>query len=118
MHDKFIQEMGLVKNTFDKLKGEPPMVHRDYPRFAGAALWAKSLLARVQRQWQLLSAAASYLPPTREAEEAAALYSQLDGSLDEYIRKMYSEWIATISPEAGRLLENYLMVISNPNPNP
>ena len=37
------------------------MVHRDYPRFAGAALWAKSLLARVQRQWQLLSAAASYL---------------------------------------------------------
>ena len=21
MHDKFIQEMGLVKNTFDKLKG-------------------------------------------------------------------------------------------------
>ena len=94
------------------------MVHRDYPRFAGAALWAKSLLARVQRQWQLLSAAASYLPPTREAEEAAALYSQLDGSLDEYIRKMYSEWIATISPEAGRLLENYLMVISNRNPKP
>ena len=88
------------------------MVHRDYPRFAGAALWAKSLLARVQRQWQLLSAAASYLPPTREAEEAAALYSQLDGSLDEYIRKMYSEWIATISPEAGRLLENYLMARS------
>ena len=112
VHDKFIQEMGLVKNTFDKLKGEPPMVHRDYPRFAGAALWAKSLLARVQRQWQLLSAAASYLPPTREAEEAAALYSQLDGSLDEYIRKMYSEWIATISPEAGRLLENYLMARS------
>ena len=81
-------------------------------------LMTRSLLARVQRQWQLLSAAASYLPPTREAEEAAALYSQLDGSLDEYIRKMYSEWIATISPEAGRLLENYLMVTSNPNRNP
>ena len=25
---------------------------------------------------------------------------------------MYSEWIATISPEAGRLLENYLMARS------
>ena len=61
---------------------------------------------------------ASYLPPTREAEEAAALYGQLDGSLDEYIRKMYSEWIATISPEAGRFLENYLMVPSTPNPEP
>ena len=112
VHDKYIQEMGLVKNTFDKLKSEPPMIHRDYPRYAGAALWAKSLLARVQRQWLLLSSAASYLPPTREAEEAAALYGQLDGSLDEYIRKMYSEWIATISPEAGRLLENHLMVRS------
>ena len=63
VHDKYIQEMGLVKNTFDKLKGEPPMIHRDYPRYAGAALWAKSLLARVQRQWSLLSTAASYLPP-------------------------------------------------------
>ena len=65
VHDKYIQEMGLVKNTFDKLKSEPPMIHRDYPRYAGAALWAKSLLARVQRQWLLLSSAARYphLPP-------------------------------------------------------
>ena len=112
VHDKFIAEISLVKNTFDKLKTEPPMIHRDHPRYAGAALWAKSLLQRVQRQWSLLASAASYLPPTREAEEAAALFAQLDGSLDEYIRKMYSEWIATIDASMGRFLENYLMVRS------
>ena len=111
--DDFQLELTRVKSTFDKLKGDPPAIHRDHPRFAGAALWAKSLHSRVSRQWELLDAAQAYLPPTREAEEAAQLFAQLEGGLDEYIRKMYSEWIATIDAGMGRHLENYLMVRSS-----
>ena len=54
----------------------------------------------------------SFLPQTSEAEQAAAAYSLLDSSLDEYIRKMYSEWIGTIDAGASRFLENYLMARS------
>jgi len=46
-----------VKKSFDKLKGSPPLIHRDHPKYAGAALWARSLHLRVQRQWQQLDAA-------------------------------------------------------------
>ena len=113
VYDDFQLELTRVKSTFDKLKGDPPAIHRDHPRFAGAALWAKSLHSRVSRQWELLDAAQSYLPPTREAEEASQLFTQLEGGLDEYIRKMYSEWIATIDAGMGRHLENYLMVRSS-----
>eukprot|EP00965_Chrysotila_dentata_P066123 2189198-Pleurochrysis_carterae.AAC.1 len=53
----FAAELGSVKKTFDKLKGAPPMLHRDHPQFAGAAMWAKAYHVRVQRQWKLLDAA-------------------------------------------------------------
>ena len=34
-------ELSLVKKGFDKQKGTPPLIHRDHPRYAGAALWAR-----------------------------------------------------------------------------
>jgi len=52
-------------------------------------------------QWEVLEAAAAYLEPTREAEDAAVKYEELDSVLDEYIRKIYSDWIVTI--ESGML---------------
>lgn len=45
----------------------------------------------------------------RQAQEA---YTGLEASLEEYIRKMYSEWITTIEAGMGRFLETYLMVRS------
>ena len=32
----------------------------------------------------------------------------LDAALDEYVRKMYSEWIGSIESGMGRFLENNL----------
>ena len=72
----FAQELGHVKSTFDKLKGSPPLIHRDHPRFAGGALWAKSLHARITKQWEMLDAARSFLAPSREAEDAGSLNTQ------------------------------------------
>ena len=108
----FAQELGHVKSTFDKLKGSPPLIHRDHPRFAGGALWAKSLHARITKQWEMLDAARSFLAPSREAEDAASLYSQLEAALHEYIRRLYSDWIATVESGLARFLDNFLMVRS------
>ena len=49
-------ELSVVKKGFDKAKAAPPLLHRDHPKYAGAALWARSLHLRVQRQWHLLEA--------------------------------------------------------------
>jgi dynein heavy chain len=110
------QELSLVKKGFDKQKATPPLIHRDHPRYAGAALWAKSLHTRIQRQWALLEASAKTSEDlsnqTAEARQAHEQYALLDASLDEYIRKMYSEWITTIEAGMGRFLESYLMVRS------
>ena len=138
----FAQELGHVKSTFDKLKGSPPLIHRDHPRFAGGALWAKSLHARITKQWEMLDAARSFLAPSREAEDAASLYAQLEAALHEYnlrrlysdwvtpqpptiptaptphppllryIRRLYSDWIATVESGLARFLDNFLMVRS------
>ena len=108
----FTQELLYVKKQFDKQKSSPPVIHRDHPRFAGAALWAKSWYLRIQQQWMLLEHAQSFLPATNEAEQAHAVYQLLDASLHEYIRKMYSEWITTIESGIGRFLDNFLMVRS------
>ena len=99
----FAQELGHVKSTFDKLKGSPPLIHRDHPRFAGGALWAKSLHARITKQWEMLDAARSFLAPSREAEDAASLYSQLEAALHEYIRRLYSDWVTPQPPTSPQL---------------
>ena len=46
----FMQDVNLVKKDFDSLKKNPPPIHRDHPHYAGAAMWAKGLLNRIQRQ--------------------------------------------------------------------
>lgn len=112
VHTAFAAEVSGIKKTFDKLKGSPPLMHRDHPKYAGAALWARTLHRRVSRQWEELEAASAYLSPSREAEAAAAKYAELDSALDEYVRKMYSEWIVTIEAGMGRFLDINLMVRS------
>ena len=99
----FAQELGHVKSTFDKLKGNPPLIHRDHPRFAGGALWAKSLHARITKQWEMLDAARSFLAPSREAEDAASLYAQLEAALHEYIRRLDSDWVTPQPPTSPQL---------------
>ena len=109
-------ELNQVKKSFDKQKAAPPMLHRDHPRYAGAALWAHSLHLRVQRQWTLLEASAKtgedLAAKTAEARMAVEAYTAIDSSLDEYIRKMYSEWITSLSPDSAAKLECYLLVRS------
>ena len=73
----FTQEVTSVKKTFDRLKGAPPLLHRDHPRYAGGARWAKTLHARVSRQWSQVESTRAYLAWPREAEEASAKFLEV-----------------------------------------
>jgi len=50
--------------------------------------------------------------PSLEAEDAAAKFDELDAALDEFVRKMYADWIMTIEAGMHRHLEIPLMVRS------
>ena len=82
------QELSLVKKGFDKQKAAPPLIHRDHPRYAGAALWAKSLHLRITRQWSLLEASSKtsedLSAKTAEARQAHEQYTLLDASLRHF----------------------------------
>ena len=108
-------ELSLVKKGFDRHRGAPPMLHRDHPNYAGAAVWARSLLLRIQRQWAMLENSAKtkedMAKKTPEANQAMEAYAALDHSLDEFIRRMFSEWITSIDAGISRFLETFLMQV-------
>ena len=106
-------ELSLVKKGFDRHRGAPPMLHRDHPKYAGAAVWA--CLLRIQRQWAMLENSAKtkedMAKKTPEANQAMEAYAALDNSLDEFIRRMFSEWITSIDAGISRFLETFLMQV-------
>ena len=68
-------ELSLVKKGFDRQKGDPPMLSPSHPRYAGSALWAKSLLLRVQRQWLMLEGSSKTAEDlARKTAEAKAAF--------------------------------------------
>ena len=48
---------------------------------------------------------------TPEANQAMEAYAALDNSLDEFIRRMFSEWITSIDAGISRFLETFLMQV-------
>ena len=113
MFQSVTAELSLVKKGFDRHRGAPPMLHRDHPKYAGAAVWARSL--RIQRQWAILENSGKtkedMAKKTPEANQAMEAYAALDNSLDEFIRRMFSEWITSVDAGISRFLETFLMQV-------
>jgi dynein axonemal heavy chain len=100
-------EIRTVRADFDRHRRNPPLLP-DQPKHAGAAGWALGLVHRVQRQMKQLQQA-SYLPQTREAEEALFNYSQLESSIDIYCRQHHTDWTEEVKDMmAGTTLESRL----------
>jgi hypothetical protein len=100
-------ELSLVKKGFDRHRGAPPMLHRDNPR--------SLLLLRIQWQWAMLENSAKtkedMAKKTPEANLAMEACAALDNSPDEFIRRMFSEWITSIDAGISRFLETFLMQV-------
>jgi dynein heavy chain len=59
-HGIFSDEIDNVKRTFNAFRRDPPR-NSNWPRYSGAALWARSLKHQIEHSKSLLDAAASYL---------------------------------------------------------
>lgn len=106
----FIDELNGVKADFE-LHRKTPEILRSHPDFAGSAFWARSMLRRVQNSVNLLNST-YYLPKTSLADEAKILSESLISSLEEYISKTHSDWVATISPNLDSKLNGKLMAFN------
>ncbi|RKO93650.1 dynein heavy chain and region D6 of dynein motor-domain-containing protein [Blyttiomyces helicus] len=103
----FMQELNIVKIEFESHRKTPEIL-RSHPDFAGSAYWARSLLRRIQSSMTVLQNA-YYLPHTILADEAKALYEPLHATLEEYVGKTHSEWVANVHPSLGEKLDGALM---------
>eukprot|EP00898_Chlorokybus_atmophyticus_P005400 jgi/Chlat1/5861/Chrsp4S06373 len=113
----FLAELNAVKRHFDQMRRHPP-IHPSFPRHAGAALWAQSLLKRVEGPLSVLRASARErrLPLcSSEAQEVDAQHSQLSTAVDQYVRNQHADWSlgvesALVNPQGMRRLEGPLLV--------
>jgi len=92
----FNEDLRSVRADFDKHRKNLPITPIQ-PTYAGAALWAKGLLLRVQATYQVLEKA-TFLAVTADAEEGKRNYLQLCGILESYMRQQHAEWIERYSP--------------------
>eukprot|EP01045_Picozoa_sp_COSAG04_P001419 COSAG04_NODE_47_length_31265_cov_18.823012_16_plen_540_part_01 len=82
VYSMFLQDMEAVKKEFDTLRQNPPL-HHGFPKYSGAAMWAKSLNDRITSQMDVLKSA-HYLNPGRDGELAAERFNVLSGALQEF----------------------------------
>ena len=90
----FANEVKAVKGEFDRHKKDPPLL-AGQPRYAGAALWAKSLLARVEGSYFAILNA-SYLCSGAQLEEAKRLFGAFEQLVEAYVRQQHSEWVERV----------------------
>ena len=91
----FLRQLADVKTYFELHSLNPPLLPHE-ARLSGAALWAKAIGYRVDKDWQLLSKALIYLTPSKAAADAAEQVEKLQTSIEEYMRQRYAQWMAEI----------------------
>ncbi|EGF78014.1 hypothetical protein BATDEDRAFT_91203 [Batrachochytrium dendrobatidis JAM81] len=102
-----LQELNIVKIEFETHRKTPDVL-RSQPDYAGSAYWARALLRRIQVSMGCLSNA-YYLPYTILSEEAKAQFEPLAASLEEYISRTHTEWVASLGTALAEKLEGVLM---------
>ena len=107
VYQMFLQELNVVKIEFETHRKTPDIL-RSQPDYAGSAFWAKALLKRIQYSMGILNSA-YYLPATTLAEEVKAQFEPLASSLEDYVSKTHSEWVANINPTLATSLDEVLM---------
>ncbi|XP_043542327.1 dynein axonemal heavy chain 2-like, partial [Chiloscyllium plagiosum] len=102
----FNDELSLVNKDLNRkaMHLAPQM-----PRYAGQAHWARSLRRRIDRSMEIL-AQATFLPKIGLGEETMVVYQTLQQSLDEFVRKVFTEWTVNVDRECMKRLERPLMV--------
>ncbi|XP_072544049.1 dynein axonemal heavy chain 2 [Salminus brasiliensis] len=79
------------------------------PQNAGQAHWARALQRRIERQMEVQENA-HFLPQIGSGEVVREGYGQLVQTLDELVKRMYSEWSQSLDRQSLRNLNQPLMI--------
>ena len=90
----FKSNVAYVRNAFEKNKLNPPLSATE-PQYAGAALWARSMLISVQEDLQRLDRL--WQTRTTEKEEAFESFEGLKSVLKDFIQKKYNDWLEDLN---------------------
>jgi dynein heavy chain len=92
----FGDQVTETKLYFEANMTNPPL-EPTISEYAGAALWARGLQIRVEKDWKLLQRSAHFLTPCKAQQDAADAYDKLSAGLEDYMRNKYSEWLKTLA---------------------
>lgn len=99
VYKMFANQIKLVKDEFSNHRLNP-YLPQGHPRFAGQALWAKSLLARIEKDYKILTEA-TFLPTVTKAKETLEQYYTQAGILEGYIRSLHMDWDSDMKEHAA-----------------
>ncbi|MGH0186895.1 UNVERIFIED_CONTAM: hypothetical protein FKN15_022868, partial [Acipenser sinensis] len=85
------------------------------PQYAGQAHWARALRRRIERPMEILSKA-HYVPQIGLGVETRAVYKQLLQTLDELVRKIFTDWTQGLDRQCERRLDTPLLIRSAEKP--
>ncbi|KAM4612372.1 dynein axonemal heavy chain 2 [Polymixia lowei] len=100
------RELDLVKTELSQRDGQPLAF---IPHNAGRAHWALALRRRVERPMEVIRAA-HFMPQTGIGEEVWLAQGQLVQSLDELVRRTFSQWSQCLDRQSLKRLDRPLMV--------
>ncbi|GCB82996.1 hypothetical protein scyTo_0023517, partial [Scyliorhinus torazame] len=79
------------------------------PHFAGQAHWARSLRRRIDRSMQFL-VQATFLTKIGLGDETMEFFQTLEQSLDDFVRKIFTDWTVNVDRDSIKRLERPLMI--------
>ena len=99
-----------TKAAFEAMSSHPPLRESE-PRFAGAALWALGLVARVMHDCRVLTSAAAFIGPVRGWADVQADVTRLNSLVVEFTQERFAAWISSL---AGLDANNVSACLSTP----
>eukprot|EP00656_Telonema_subtile_P031899 TRINITY_DN3494_c0_g2_i1.p1 TRINITY_DN3494_c0_g2~~TRINITY_DN3494_c0_g2_i1.p1 ORF type:complete len:4527 (-),score=1335.50 TRINITY_DN3494_c0_g2_i1:103-13683(-) len=93
----FHTELTDVKKEFDMHRRNPKL-NAWQPGASGAVEWAKSIIQRVQEQFQKLDGP-YYITSTREFQDAKGEFQRVLTVLEDYIAKLHKDWVTRVEED-------------------
>jgi dynein heavy chain len=90
----FKKQCQSIRQEFDDFHRKPPL-RMNEPRFAGAALWAKSLSATIDDGWTIVKDSTTI--GKSDIDELEVFVDNLKSALYSYQSQKYNDWLDTFS---------------------
>ncbi|MCI4377271.1 hypothetical protein PGIGA_G00201730 [Pangasianodon gigas] len=106
VYSLFTKELDLVKT---KLGQKEVCTPAHMPQYAGQAHWVRAMRHRIDRQMEVLQHAC-FMPQNDTGQEVHEAYRQLAHTMDERIRRLFSEWSQSLDHHNLKGLNQPLMI--------